>query len=150
MPPQAAPEAGTVSGFDGGERTLAGDLTPGGEVAGVMVGADWTRRDWTVGLTVSHSRGASGDRGLSDAGEVSPTLTGTYPYGRFRVTDGVPLWGVTGSRCSRASFECVVCGHADLNAARNIRRRGLVRLHGEGRPGMPTPVTSETDRRLAA
>ena len=56
------------------------------------------------------------------------------------------------SRRARA-FECVACGHADradLNAARNIRRRGLALLHGEERSVLPTPVTRETDRRLAA
>ena len=56
-------------------------------------------------------------------------------------------------RRSQASFECVACGHADhadLNAARDIRRRGLAQLHGKERTGWPTPVIRETDRRLAA
>ncbi|MCY4097808.1 MAG: hypothetical protein F4Y06_04055 [Rhodospirillales bacterium] len=47
-------------------------------------------------------------------------------------------------------FERVACGHADLNAARNIRHRRLARLHDEERSGLPTPVNRETDRRLAA
>ena len=47
------------------------------------------------------------------------------------------------------SRACAACGHADLNTARNIWRRGLARLHGEGRSGLPPPVTRETDRRLA-
>ena len=40
------------------------------------------------------------------------------------------------NRVSQAEFQCVECGHrdnADVNAARNIRRQGLARLHGEGR-----------------
>ncbi|MCY4592259.1 MAG: transposase, partial [Alphaproteobacteria bacterium] len=47
------------------------------------------------------------------------------------------------SRRARA-FECVACGladHADLNAVRNIGRRGPALLHGEERSGLPTPAT---------
>ena len=57
------------------------------------------------------------------------------------------------SRPSQARFQYVACGHtdhADLNAARNIRRRGLARLHGEGCSDLPTPAPRATDRRLAA
>ena len=57
------------------------------------------------------------------------------------------------SRPSQAKFQCVACGHtdnADLNAARNIRRRGLAQLHGEGRSDLPTLMNRETDRKMAA
>ncbi len=57
------------------------------------------------------------------------------------------------SRRSPARLECMACGHADhadLNAARNIRRRGLAQLHGKGRSHSATPTTREMDRRPAA
>ena len=57
------------------------------------------------------------------------------------------------SRRARAHFKCVACGHADhadLNVARNIRRRGPALLHGEERSGLPSPATREMDRSRAA
>ena len=58
------------------------------------------------------------------------------------------------SRRSQALLRCTACGHhddADLNAAGNLRRRGLAQLHGEERFATGrTPATRETDRRRAA
>ena len=82
---------GAVSRFDGRE----GDLTLSGEVSSAMLGADWLRDAWTVGLLVSHARGDGSYRG-ADAGRVTSSLTGLYPYGRYMVNERLSVWGVAG------------------------------------------------------
>ena len=83
---------GAVSGFDGRE----GELTLDGEVASAMVGADWSGDRTTAGLMISHSRGEGSYRSPAGGGEVSSTLTGVYPYGRYRVNERLSVWGVLG------------------------------------------------------
>ena len=89
---------GAVSRFDAreGERTLDG------EVSGALLGVDWRVGRGTAGLMLSLSRGAGeyakGDDCTQEscAGEVSSTLTGLYPYGRYAVSERVTVWGVAG------------------------------------------------------
>ena len=102
---------GAFTRFDGRERGPGGDLRLEGEVGSAMLGADWTGgRDrpgsgagaWTAGLLLAHSRGEGSYWGAADGaggndgtgGTVSSSVTGLYPYGRYRVTDRVTLWGV--------------------------------------------------------
>ncbi len=83
---------GAVSSFDGRE----GALTLDGEVESAMLGADWSLGRWMAGLALAHSRGEGGYRSAQGGGEVSSTLTGVYPYGRYDVSDVLSLWGVVG------------------------------------------------------
>ena len=91
---------GAVSRFDGRE----GGLSLSGEVVGALFGADWTRDPgsgsgaggWTAGLMMSHARGAGRYREADDGGEVSSTITGLYPYGRYAVNDRMTVWGAAG------------------------------------------------------
>ena len=100
---------GALTRFDGRARGPGGDLRLEGEVGSAMLGADWTGgRDrpgsgagaWTAGLLLAHSRGEGSYRGAVDGaggstgGTLSSSVTGLYPYGRYRVTDRVALWGV--------------------------------------------------------
>ena len=107
---------GALTRFGGRARGPGGDLRLEGEVGSAMLGADWTGgagsrpggRDrpgsgagaWTAGLLLAHSRGEGSYRGAVDGGStggtVSSSVTGLYPYGRYRVTDRVTLWGVAG------------------------------------------------------
>ena len=57
------------------------------------------------------------------------------------------------SRRTQSDFMCMACGHADnadLNAARNIMASGLGASARRGAFASATPVTRETDRKLAA
>ena len=82
---------GALTRFDGRED----ELSLSGEVTGALLGADWTRERWTMGLMLSHARGEGSYRG-ADSGKVSSTVTGLYPYGRYAVTDRVTVWGTAG------------------------------------------------------
>ena len=82
----------TVSRFDGREE----DLRLDGEVTSAMLGADFASERATAGLMLSHSRGEGGYRSDAGDGEVSSTLTGLYPYGRYRVNERLSVWGVLG------------------------------------------------------
>ena len=82
---------GAITSFDGRESRLSVD----GEVANVMLGADWSGGALTAGLMLSHARGSGSYRGESD-GKVESTLTGIYPYGRYAVSERVTVWGVAG------------------------------------------------------
>ena len=83
--------SGAVTRFDGSGAEL--DL--GGEVTSAMLGADFTRDRSMVGLALVHSRGDGSLRGAV-GGSVESTLTGLYPYGRYRVNDRLSLWGIAG------------------------------------------------------
>ena len=80
-----------VSGFDGRE----GELILDGEVTTGLLGADYGRGRWLMGLIASHSRGEGSYRG-ANSGTVSSTLTGLHPWARYAVSERLSVWGVAG------------------------------------------------------
>ena len=80
-----------VSGFDGRE----GELILDGEVTTGLLGADYGRGRWLMGLIASHSRGEGSYRG-SGEGTVSSTLTGLHPWARYAVSERLSVWGAAG------------------------------------------------------
>ena len=89
---------GAVTGFSGrqaGSAEAGGDVAVDGEVTSGLLGADWTRGDWTAGLAISHSRGDGAYRGEGD-GTVSATLTGLWPWVGHSLGERLSVWGVAG------------------------------------------------------
>ena len=82
---------GALSRFSGTEE----DLSLNGDVASVLLGADWAHERWTTGVLFSHTW-ATGTYQGPDAGRVESELTGLYPYGRHAVSERISLWGVAG------------------------------------------------------
>ena len=83
---------GTLTGFDG----RSGGVVLDGEVESMMLGADMGNGRIAVGLMLAHSRGTGGYRGPEGSGAVESTLTGLYPYGRYRLNRRLEAWGVAG------------------------------------------------------
>ena len=82
---------GAATGFSSREDDVSFD----GEVVSGLLGADWTRGDWTAGLAVSHSRGDGAYRGAG-GDTVSATLTGLWPWVGHSLSERLSLWGVAG------------------------------------------------------
>ena len=97
---------GAITSFEGQQ----GELSLDGEVTTVMLGTDWSWGQWpgseakrsTAGLLLSRSTADGGYAGAGSAtesgtsGEVETTLTGVFPWGRYRFTDRLEVWGAAG------------------------------------------------------
>ena len=102
---------GVLSRFKG----VADDVALDGEVASGMLGADWSKGPWTAGILLSQARGEGDYRSPQGGGSVESTLTGLYPYGRYRLTRRLSLWGVAGYGSGETRF--MAEGAADEVAA---------------------------------
>ena len=122
-----------VSAFDGREGELAVD----GEVTSAMVGADFTRGRGTAGVLVSHSEGEGGYRSPDGSGEVFSSLTGLYPYGRWRSSESLSFWGTVGYGAGTLTLEPAgrPSIEADMQlsmAGAGVRNELLTPREGEG------------------
>ena len=94
--------------FDGGQDTLSLD----GEVTTGLLGADYARGRWLVGLALARVQGEGGyrDGGAGSgamspeeaapqsamAGKVESALTAAIPYASLRASERLKLWGAAG------------------------------------------------------
>ena len=84
---------GAFSSFSGQEDELSLD----GDVTTLLVGADWSTARWQAGAALSRSWGNGSYDGNNDAdGEISTSLTGLFPYGRYALSPRLGLWATAG------------------------------------------------------
>ena len=86
--------AGAVSSFSG----AADSVSLAGSVSTALVGAEWRAQRWQAGAALAHSwgNGAWAGEAAAGDGEVSSSLTGLFPYGRYALTPRLGRWAVAG------------------------------------------------------
>ena len=131
---------GAVSSFDGREGTVSLD----GEVETLMLGTDWTHGDWMRGVMVSHSMG-DGDYQGEGGGRIESELSGLWPYGQYRYSERLTLWGVAGY--GDGTFELKPEGQETIETGMDLLMgavglRGLA-LEASGGTGLELAVTSD-------
>ena len=88
--------AAAHSAFDGKEDSLSLD----GQVTTGLLGIDYARSRWLLGLGISHSAGKGNYSDSTTAsglkGKIETSLTAALPYGAWQVSDRVKLWGAVG------------------------------------------------------
>ena len=85
------------SSFDAREGALALD----GDVTTATLGFDLEREQWLAGVALSRSAGEGeyrigGTCGSGCSGDIESTLTGVYPYARYRFSERLSAWGIFG------------------------------------------------------
>ena len=101
-----ADRAGGTFGFRSrGSRTRfdgrAGDLGLDGEVTAGLLGADYARDNWLLGVALTQSSGTGGYRSpggenAATDGAIRTSLTAAIPYASWRASERLRVWGAAG------------------------------------------------------
>ena len=97
---------GAQSHFGGRDGTL--DLDGG--VTTALLGADYAKGDWLLGVALAQSLGDGGYRdavadGPGTAGSVESSLTAAIPYAAWRGSERLKLWGAAGRGAGKVKLE---------------------------------------------
>ena len=93
---------GALSSFSGSEDKLSVE----GDVTTAMVGADWSGARWHAGAALTRSWGSgSYDGTQGNDGDLTATLTGVFPYGRYALTPRLGMWATAGYGRGELSFK---------------------------------------------
>ena len=96
---------GALASFRGEEDSVSLE----GDVSTALVAAEWRTERWQAGAALSHSWGSGSYQGEvgnnSGDGEISATLTGLFPYGRYGLTPRLGIWAVAGTGWGELSLQ---------------------------------------------
>ena len=155
------------SSFDGREGTFSLD----GETTTAMLGADYARGDWLVGLALTQSAGEGGyadsgveprpasqtcpedvdpqtKEGLCDGavregdGDVEASLTAAVPYAALKASERLRLWGALGTGTGEVTLKPATGGALDSDITWTMAAAGV-------RSDLLTPPTEGSGPALA-
>ena len=132
---------GAFSSFSGEQENLSLD----GDVTTLLLGADWHTEHWQAGAALSQSWGSGSYDGENGAdGEITSTVTGLFPYGRYALTPRLGLWAITGYGWGELSLKPDGEDAAKPNTTLGMAAVGLdgVLLHG-GSEGITLTTTAD-------
>ena len=134
------------SSFDGREGSFSLD----GEATTAMLGADYARGDWLVGMALMHSSGEGGyaDNGMDSVrcpqpldagtrrvhcsgavregdGSVEASLAAAVPYASLRVSERLKLWGALGYGSGEVTLETAMGDRYDADTTWSMAAAGL-------------------------
>ena len=119
--------AGALSSFSGQEDTLSLN----GRVMTALLGADWSTERWRAGVALSHSRGSGAHEAEEGANhDVSSSMTGLFPYGRYALSPRLGIWAVAGYGWGRLLLK----PHG--NAAEAVEAPSNLRMGAVGMDGL--------------
>ncbi|MCY3672340.1 MAG: hypothetical protein OXH14_14860 [Alphaproteobacteria bacterium] len=101
---------GTLAFWGRGARTTfggrEGPVNIDGEVSTGLLGADYARDRWLVGLALAHSLGDGAFAGPEiGSGEVASSLTAAIPYASLEASERLSLWGAAGYGAGEVTLE---------------------------------------------
>ncbi len=76
-------------------RGLDGLVHLDGQTETATLGADYARDQWLTGVMLTSSRGTGGYQGVA-SGEVEVSLNAAIPYGSYRFSERLDVWGAVG------------------------------------------------------
>ncbi len=120
--------------FDGVERGDGTDVRLDGSVTTGLLGADYARDNWLVGLALVQSAAeggyaatgsGGGERPDAGDGEVESSLTAAIPYASAQVSERLKLWGAMGYGAGEVTLETAMGDHHDADTTWSMAAAGL-------------------------